>query len=72
MMNELYSSGLLATDDFRFLECLSNLRNQIVHGFFSATSEAGFLNAGAVSFLSKRTRRLVRECCIPVDSKILR
>jgi hypothetical protein len=61
MMNELYSSGILTSEELRRLEGLSNLRNQIVHGFSSPTSEEGFLNTGVVPFLSEVARRLVLE-----------
>jgi uncharacterized protein YutE (UPF0331/DUF86 family) len=60
MLNELYSSGLLSADEFRRLEGLFKLRNQIVHGF-SPTSANGASDAGEVRFLSEVTQRLVRE-----------
>ncbi len=60
IMNEMVSSGYLSLDEFRRLEGLANLRNQIVHGFSSPTTEGG-LNGGVVPFLSEVTRRLLRE-----------
>jgi hypothetical protein len=42
MLNELYSSGVLSLDEFTQLERLSQVRNQIVHGFASPASEGGW------------------------------
>jgi hypothetical protein len=42
MLNELYSLGVLAGAEFERLEKLSQVRNQIVHGFASPTSEGGW------------------------------
>jgi uncharacterized protein YutE (UPF0331/DUF86 family) len=56
LLNELYSSGLLDGDEFSHLERLFQVRNQIVHGFTSPTSEGGM-----VAFLAGLARRLVEE-----------
>jgi hypothetical protein len=56
MLNELYSSGVLSIDEFAQLERLSQVRNQIVHGFASPGSEGGM-----VGFMSGLARRLVEE-----------
>ena len=56
MLNELYSSGVLSVDEFGQLERLSQVRNQIVHGFASPASEGGM-----VGFMSGLARRLVEE-----------
>jgi uncharacterized protein YutE (UPF0331/DUF86 family) len=56
MLNELYSSGVFTADEFRQLERLSQLRNAIVHGFISPTSEEG-----VVQLISDITRRLLED-----------
>lgn len=56
MLNELYSSGILQGDEFARLEGLSQVRNQIVHGFASPTSDAEM-----VTFMANLARRLVDE-----------
>lgn len=54
MLNELYSTGVLSGVEFRELEKMSEVRNQIVHGF-----ESGDFEAGSVRFLSEVARRLM-------------
>ncbi len=56
MLTELYSSGLLDIEEFSHLERLYQVRNQIVHGFASPTSDGGM-----VSFMAGLGRRLVEE-----------
>ncbi len=56
MLNELYSSGLLASDEFNHLERLYQVRNQIVHGFVSPS-----LDGGMVAFMAGLARRFVEE-----------
>lgn len=56
MLNELYSSGVLMGDEFARLERLYQVRNQIVHGFASPTSDAEM-----VPFMAGLARRLVDE-----------
>jgi hypothetical protein len=56
MLNELYSSGVLLGDEFARLESLYQVRNQIVHGFASPTSDAEM-----VPFMAGLARRLVNE-----------
>jgi hypothetical protein len=56
MLNELYSSGVFAEQEFRELERLYQLRNRIVHGFAAPASEAG-----VVQFLNQTARRLLAE-----------
>lgn len=57
MLRELYSNGVLNVEEFRGLETLARVRNQIVHGFISSSAS----DAGAVRFLSTLGRRLVEE-----------
>ncbi len=57
MLNVLYSNGVLDIEDFRRLETLSRVRNQIVHGFLSSLAADG----GAVQFLCETGGRLVEE-----------
>jgi uncharacterized protein YutE (UPF0331/DUF86 family) len=56
MLNELYSSGVLHSSDFRDLEDLIQARNAIVHGFASPV-----IGNGAVPFLIEIARRLLDE-----------
>jgi len=56
MINELYSSGTLSSDEFAALERLFQLRNQIVHGFSSPTADAAL-----VQFISTIAHRLLEE-----------
>jgi REase_AHJR-like len=56
MLNELYSSGILSAGEFRRLEQVYRLRNEIAHGFASPT-----LDAGVVQFLVETARRLLTE-----------
>jgi hypothetical protein len=56
MLNELRSTGILSTDDFRSLEAAWRLRNEIVHGF-----RAGPVNADTVQFLINIAKRLLIE-----------
>ncbi len=57
MLNELYSNGLVTVDDFRKLEALFRVRNQIAHGFISSLASDG----GAVRFLCDAGRRLMED-----------
>ena len=57
MLNEIYSNGVINVEDFRKLETLSRVRNQIVHGFISSLASEG----GAVQFLCDIGRRLIEE-----------
>jgi hypothetical protein len=56
MLNELYSSGVFSPDEFRRLEEVSQVRNQIVHGFSSPA-----FDPGAVRFLTEIAQRLLSE-----------
>ncbi len=56
MLNELYSSGSLSEEEFRRVESLFRLRNEIVHGFKPTAVEPGI-----VPFVADLTRRLVDE-----------
>jgi hypothetical protein len=56
MLNELYSSGIPSAGEFRRLELVYRLRNEIAHGF---TSRA--LDTGVVQFLVETARRLLTE-----------
>jgi hypothetical protein len=56
MMNELYSSGVLSSDEFRRLERMFQLRTEIAHGFSSPTPDAE-----DVRFLADVSRRLMAE-----------
>jgi hypothetical protein len=56
MLNELSSSGVLSLDEFSQRERLSQVSNQIVHGFASPASEGGM-----VGFLSGVARQRVEE-----------
>jgi hypothetical protein len=56
LLSELYSSGILAEDEFRRLEWLLHVRSQIAHGFAPPT-----LDAAAVQFLIDLARRLLKE-----------
>jgi hypothetical protein len=57
MLNELYSNGVINVEEFRKLETLSRVRNQIVHGFISSLASDG----GAVDFLCDIGHRLIEE-----------
>ncbi|MFI5453813.1 MAG: hypothetical protein ACHRXM_00010 [Isosphaerales bacterium] len=57
MLNELYSSGVINVEEFRKLENLFRVRNQIVHGFISPLASEG----GAVQFLCDVGHRLIEE-----------
>jgi len=57
MLNELFSNGLLSQDEFKKLETLYRVRNQIVHGFLSPLASEG----GAVQFLTDLGHRLIPE-----------
>jgi hypothetical protein len=57
MLNELYSDGVINVEEFRKLETLSHVRNQIAHGFISSLVSEG----GAVDFLCDIGRRLIEE-----------
>ena len=57
MLNELYSNGFITVDEFRKLENLFRVRNQIVHGFASPLASDG----GAVQFLRDVGHRLIEE-----------
>ncbi len=61
MAKELFSSGALAPDEFRRIDDVSRLRNQVVHGFAPPPSVPGEPEAEVVEFLSQVARRLVRE-----------
>ncbi len=56
MLNELYSSGMINIAEFRELEALSRVRNQIAHGFASHTPEKE-----AVRILGEIGSRLIEE-----------
>ncbi len=56
MLNELYSNGMMNAAEFRELEALSRVRNQIAHGFTSHASEQE-----AVRILREVGNRLVEE-----------
>lgn len=56
MINELYSSGALSEDEFRRVQSLFRLRNEIVHGFKPTAVEPSI-----VPFVAELTRRLVDE-----------
>jgi hypothetical protein len=56
MLNELYSSGIIPTADFRKLEGLYQPRNAMVHGFRYPKVEPS-----AVQFLIETARRLLAE-----------
>jgi hypothetical protein len=58
MLTELYSNGFVDVKEFRRLEALLPVRNQIAHGF---TSSLASEEKGAVQFLSDTGRRLVEE-----------
>jgi len=57
MLNELYSNAVINVEEFRKLETLSRVQNQIVHGFISPLASEG----GAVQFLCDIGRRLIEE-----------
>jgi hypothetical protein len=57
MLNELYSNGVINAEEFRKLETLFRVRNQIVHGFISPVASEG----GTVQFLSDVGNRLIEE-----------
>jgi hypothetical protein len=57
MLNELYSNGVISVEEFRKLENLFRVRNQIVHGFISSLASEG----GAVQFLCDVGHRLIEE-----------
>ncbi len=56
MLNELYSNGMINVAEFRELEALSRVRNQIAHGFTSQNPEEE-----AVRILREVGNRLVEE-----------
>jgi REase_AHJR-like len=56
MLNELYSEGILSTEELPELEILFQVRNQVVHGFAAQPSERE-----AVPFLIALARRLLSE-----------
>jgi hypothetical protein len=56
MINELYSSGALSEEEFRRVQALFGLRNEIVHGFKPSAAEPSI-----VPFVADLTRRLVDE-----------
>lgn len=57
MLNELYSNGIINVEEFRKLETLSRLRNQVAHGFNSPLAS----EEGVVQFLCDVGRRLIEE-----------
>jgi len=57
MLNELYSNGVINFEEFRKLENLFRVRNQIVHGFISPLAS----EEGAVQFLGDVGHRLIEE-----------
>ena len=57
MLNELYSNGVINVEEFRKLETLARVRNQIVHGFISPLASEG----EAVQFHCDIGRRLIEE-----------
>jgi uncharacterized protein YutE (UPF0331/DUF86 family) len=57
LLNEIYSNGFIDLDEFRELETLARVRNQIVHGFISSLDSEG----EAVQFLCETGRRLIEE-----------
>ncbi len=63
MLNELYSNGIVTADEFRKLETLFRVRNQIAHGFISSLASDG----GAVQFLCDIGRRLIED---PQNAKV--
>jgi hypothetical protein len=56
MLNEIYSNGMINIVEFRELEALSRVRNQIAHGFTSHTPEKE-----AVRILCEIGSRLLEE-----------
>jgi hypothetical protein len=56
MLNELYSSGILQSSEFRDLEGLFQARSAIVHGFTSPV-----INKNAIQLLADTARRLLME-----------
>jgi len=56
LMNELVSSGLLSREDFQQLQSASRIRNEIVHGFNAANSDAA-----TVHLLTNIARRFVSD-----------
>lgn len=65
MTRELFSAGELSPDGFRRIETASQIRNQIVHGFASPSSEPDNSEAATVELLNDVARRLVRESLSP-------
>jgi hypothetical protein len=57
MLNELYSNGFITVEEFRDLENLYRVSNQIVHGFASTRASEG----EAVQFLRDVGHRLIEE-----------
>ncbi len=57
MLNELYSNGAINVEEFRKLDALFRVRNQIAHGFVSSLGSEG----GAVQFLCDLGNRLIEE-----------
>jgi hypothetical protein len=57
MLNELYSNGVITVEEFRKLENLFRVRNQIVHGFTSSLASEG----ASVQLLSDIGHRLIEE-----------
>ena len=68
MLNELYSTGSLSDAEFRQLESLSMLRNQIVHGFTSLSFESNTTTVDDVSLLREVGRRLAYESAMGAQS----
>ena len=68
MLNELYSTGALSDSEFRQLESLSMLRNQIVHGFTSLSSESHSTTFDEVSLLRDVGLRLAYESAMVAQS----
>lgn len=56
MLNELYSSGILSTEEFPRLERVYRLRSEISHGFAAPS-----LEPGDVQFLVETANRLLME-----------
>jgi REase_AHJR-like protein len=57
MLNELYSNGVINVEEFRELENLFRVRNQIAHGFVSSLASEG----SSVQFLCEIGHRLIEE-----------
>ncbi len=57
MLGELYSNGMMEADEFRQVEALVAVRNQIVHGYLSSLGSDG----ESVQFLCDLGHRLIAE-----------